>query len=191
MTALMKDCGSNSHKELLSYSCTLNESRTCCLCFYIFKRHDPVTGISPGLGCDDALVTEIVAELQKRKEQRGGIAQMRKLDFLVNKVTSVAQQITATLQKVGTQYEPIHPPQHESPMTFTKMLFDVTPICGKMSCTQQMLQLEEEEAILTTNTLFGFESRVQKRNLVLLLINLSSGDASVMSLLSLVLLLGQ
>eukprot|EP00933_Yihiella_yeosuensis_P084261 TRINITY_DN98685_c0_g1_i1.p1 TRINITY_DN98685_c0_g1~~TRINITY_DN98685_c0_g1_i1.p1 ORF type:complete len:734 (-),score=156.32 TRINITY_DN98685_c0_g1_i1:176-2377(-) len=120
-------------------------------------------GISPGLGCDDALVTEIVAELQKRKEQRGGIAQMRKLDFLVNKVTSVAQQVTAVLEKLGTEYKPLYPPRLENPMPFTKMVFDVTPICGKMACSQQMLQLEEEEAILTTNTLFGFESRVQKR----------------------------
>merc|ERR1719188_850588 len=78
---------------------SVDVEKSCCCCWAVNEQ-------SPGLGCSRALVEEIAAELQTRKEKRGNIAHLRQLKRM--QTTSVALNLRGSLmaEKKGIQYPP-------------------------------------------------------------------------------------
>jgi len=139
----------------------------CCVAFV--SDFAPVNekgegGIAPGFGCEEALVDEIVSELQARKLKRGSVAQIRKLEYLASKVARIATQVPLVMHKMELPFAPREAPDAEKKKEFPTKAYDVSNyiamLCG---CTTQELVLEKEEAVLTTNQCLGCNSVRQKR----------------------------
>jgi len=119
-------------------------------------------GISPGCGCDHALVDELVQTLQHRKLLRGNVAQMRKLDYLYKKVVSIGQQLPEVMKELEVPHTPRPVPQHEAPATFEDKTYDVTSyIEFCLACKTKSLTLTQEEAVLNVGQCGGILENFQ------------------------------
>lgn len=121
-------------------------------------------GLVPGFGCgNDDLVSEIVRELQHRKEKRGGIAQIKKLDYMLQKVKKLATQVPLVAHDLRVSFDPVVTPEVKI-KSFPDKTHDVTNyiemVCG---CTTRELHLGPEEAQLTINKCFGCQTLSSKR----------------------------
>ena len=56
--------------------------------------------ISPGCGCETALVTEIVEELNKRQRARGDVAQMKRADEAVKNIHAISEKMNILESKL-------------------------------------------------------------------------------------------
>jgi hypothetical protein len=121
-------------------------------------------GMAPGCGLDDTYVTRIVNELQNRKVKRGSIAQMKKLEYMVDKTIQVARRLPNILEKMGgMDYTQQYPPKDQEKKVFPTAKFDVSRYCEMLSCTFRELELGQEEATYTINKCFGMNSHQRKR----------------------------
>jgi hypothetical protein len=143
--------------------------KVACGCTAIVSDFAPLNekgegGIRPGCcGMDSALAERIVAELQARKHKRGGIGQIRKLDYILGKTVRIGQQIPAMAQQMGATWQKGTKPEFEK-QTLTEKTIDVTNniemCCG---CTTRTLHLGAEEAVLEVNQCFGCQTLRSKR----------------------------
>lgn len=129
-------------------------------------------GIVPGCGCSESYMEEISNELNKRKDSRGKIAQMRQQRYMLDKVSKLAFQIPLLLKHHGVQYPPdettlthlrgrnssfaIRPlaevAKIEHMPEFGSSTFDTTCCCESLCCTTTSLELAPDEAVLTKKT---------------------------------------
>jgi hypothetical protein len=75
------------------------ETAMCCL------TELPDIG-SPGCGCNKALVEEIAAELQERKEKRGNIAQMKQQENIIIEILNMEAKMDMLMHKRSLVYPP-------------------------------------------------------------------------------------
>jgi hypothetical protein len=160
-------CVTRKQKRPYAQLGSVDVHQQCGMCFTIGSDLAPANekgegGMAIGCGCDEALSREIASVMQERKEKRGNVAQVRKLDYLYNKLIGAAVKAPLLLNKLGKPYRPETLPQEEKPKVFGREEFDMTNyfemICG---CVTKNLVLDKEEATLTINDLCN--SRVQKR----------------------------
>jgi|Transcript_124576 hypothetical protein len=160
-------CISKTQKRPYAQLGSVDVHNQCGMCFTIGSDLAPVNekgegGMALGWGCDEATTRQIVTELQSRKEKRGNIAQIRKLDYLFNRLISSAQKAPLLLHNLGNPYLPETLPEEEQPKAFPTETFDMTNwiemLCG---CVKKDLVLDREEATLTITDLCN--SRTQKR----------------------------
>eukprot|EP00929_Paragymnodinium_shiwhaense_P109987 TRINITY_DN7664_c0_g1_i1.p1 TRINITY_DN7664_c0_g1~~TRINITY_DN7664_c0_g1_i1.p1 ORF type:complete len:745 (+),score=221.80 TRINITY_DN7664_c0_g1_i1:84-2318(+) len=161
-------CGGNTQKMPYSQLGSVDKAKNACMAGFSSDFVPPMQdgtpgGIFPGCGCDEAAVNEIITELQGRKEKRGSIAQMRKLEYMSSKVVNLARQSLAFVQGMGSTYEPTYKAEFDPPKIFGTREFDVSSTCEKLCCASKSLKLEQEEALLTSNACFGCQSVQQKR----------------------------
>jgi hypothetical protein len=145
------------------------EKKNDICCFRFSSGFAPFTadgkgGMSPGFGCDDALVTRIVNELQSRKLKRGNVAQIRKLEYMLDQVIHVARTVPTVIDKLGgPDYTPQYPPVDQEKRVFETTKFDVSRYFDMLNCTFSELELGQEEATYTINRCFGLHSYTRKR----------------------------
>jgi hypothetical protein len=165
-------CNSKSQRRPYAQLGSVDKFQTlCCVTFssafapvVMDDKGNPKGGISPGFGCDEALVMEIVKELQSRKEKRGNIAQIRKLEYMIEQVLKLAKQVPLYLDGLGEKYESKYPPDFTNDRkVYDTKSYDVAHCCEKIGCTGKELVLGPEEATLTTNKCFGMSSFATKR----------------------------
>merc|ERR1712151_1413986 len=82
-----------------------------------------------------------------RKDMRGGVAQMRKLDRIVEKLGKITVQLSQYLRASGIEFEPVPRPETQREH-FGHESFDVTNCCEGLCCASKSLRLEPEEAVL-------------------------------------------
>jgi len=147
---------------------SVDVEKTCC-CFWGVNEQ------WPGLGCSRALVEEIAAELQQRKERRGNIAHLRQLKRM--QTTALALNLRGSLmaEREGIQYPPSQeemsrlfsgrvpealrscaPPHVEPDREFPTKTYGVTnyveAIASCVGCRGPLtktLELDAEEMIMT------------------------------------------
>jgi hypothetical protein len=96
--------------------CNLSQSRTpyanlgsvetekaCCCCSVLPDI------AQPGFGCSEGLVQEIAMELQKRKEERGNIAQLKQQENIIIEVLNTEARMDVLAHHHGVSYPP--PPE--------------------------------------------------------------------------------
>ena len=54
---------------------------------------EEIPGIEPGCCGEEAVVNDLISNLRQRKDMRGGVAQMRKLDRMVEKLGKITGNI--------------------------------------------------------------------------------------------------
>jgi len=152
-------CNTSKQKRPYAQIGSVDIHRTPCGCARVTSNLTPPTsandqekngppGIAPGLcGCDTAMVEAIAADLQERKKLRGGIGQIRKLDYVLAKAAKLGTLAPMLAHILGIRAEPKPMPTHEKqPLPVRAM--DVTNVFEKCHCTSRMLLLTEEEAEL-------------------------------------------
>ncbi|CAE7204042.1 unnamed protein product [Symbiodinium natans] len=126
-------------------------------------------GIVPGCGCDAAYVQEIVREMNLRKEGRGKVAQMRQQKYMLERITQLAIKVPMLLKSLGVEYPPsdatlqrlfsgsapeMRPLSEvislEPLPEFGTNQYDVTHCCQSLACTSRLLELQPDEASITT-----------------------------------------
>lgn len=170
-------CCTSRQKRPYAQLNLIEHRSTCCgLCHAINSDLDPVNeegkgGIVPGCGCSEALVNELVAELNMRRDGRGQAAQMRQQQFMLRSIAKLTQQVPILLKTVGAEYppsqetmrrifrgqQPLWPPLSEVASLehmpdFDHQEFNVTNLCEKIcACTTKRLDMMPDEAVMTTN----------------------------------------
>jgi len=110
-------------------------------------------GLEAGcLGTDTATIDAVVAELQNRKRLRGGIGQIRKLDYVLGKAAKLATQLPLLAKSLGINIPRGPMPVFEREVLERKTI-DISAILDPLFCTHKSLELTEEEAILSINNL--------------------------------------
>lgn len=126
-------------------------------------------GIVPGCGCDGAKVRSVVEALNRRKNGRGKVAQMRQQNYMLDNLSKVAVQMPLLLKHYGVEYPPDgetlarlfgdSPPtmkllkevaERERLPEFMSQEYDVTNCCQVLTCTRKDLKLGPDEAEMTT-----------------------------------------
>merc|ERR1719189_1548065 len=108
------------------------------------------------------MLDDIVAELQERKRKRGGIGQIRKLDYVLDKAVKIALQAPMLADKMGVNVGK-QPEASAGKVVLERKEIDVASYIEKLCCTQKTLQLTEEEAILDIQACGCCNHYVQKR----------------------------
>ena len=85
-------CGNNTRR--IPYGELSNIDKANCLCCV------SVNGIAPGCGCEDALVTEIAAELQKRVGERGLTGQVQRSEDTVSLLRNLDSKLNRIEMKL-------------------------------------------------------------------------------------------
>ena len=84
--------------------------QSCCCCWAVgsdlVQGEEGSAGISPSCGCNEALVTELVAELQKRKVGRGNIAQIKAQEVLAMRVDHLHSKMDAIIAHLSIATPP-------------------------------------------------------------------------------------
>mmetsp|Transcript_64823 Transcript_64823/g.163268 ORF Transcript_64823/g.163268 Transcript_64823/m.163268 type:complete len:742 (+) Transcript_64823:83-2308(+) len=163
-------CGTSVQRRPYAQLGSVDKHQSGMCCMTIGSDLAPVNekgegGISPEWGCgNEVIVNEIVKHLQERKEKRGSVAQIRKLELMHEKVVKLATQVPLLLDKLGIKYQPQVSPVPEGRKRFPRKTIDVTNWCEvAASMTFKELVLEEEEALLTINGCCGLQSVTTKR----------------------------
>jgi hypothetical protein len=111
--------------------------------------------ISPGCGCEADLVQEIVEQLKARMKGRGDTGNIQRAEEALYLTKALTAKVDAIMQKLNVPEPQV---MKEGPVVYEEREFDVTSTCFKFcNCGMggQLLQLEHEEALLTTTTCCG------------------------------------
>lgn len=116
------------------------------------KAKDQPRGVSPGFFGEN--VPQIIAEIRRRKDIRGGTAQMKKLDRTVEKLGKLLLQTLQYLDSAGYDTSPVKMAMPDvAGVTFVgkNEKIDVSDCCGPIGCNTRYLRLEPEEVVLEIN----------------------------------------
>ena len=84
---------------------SVDESNTCG-CIGVASGLTKSMPICPGMGCESALVSEIVRELKARMKQRGDTGQIQRQEVLLNEVRSLKAELLDTKEAVRLLCDP-------------------------------------------------------------------------------------
>merc|ERR1712107_212848 len=89
----------------------VDKVNTCICCWAVRSdltspTKDGPGGLSPGLGCDQTLVEELVHELKERMINRGNIGQIRHQENMGLQVTELGAKMDLLMDHLGIQYPP-------------------------------------------------------------------------------------
>mmetsp|Transcript_14394 Transcript_14394/g.18822 ORF Transcript_14394/g.18822 Transcript_14394/m.18822 type:complete len:172 (-) Transcript_14394:309-824(-) len=82
-------CGSNNSRRPYGELGSVDIGNCCCF-VHLQSNFGPV---SPGCGCNTALVTEIVEELKKRMKSRGDTGQIRRTEQLLGRINGLEAKL--------------------------------------------------------------------------------------------------
>jgi hypothetical protein len=162
-------CGTTKQKRPYAQLGSVDEHKMCCgICVGLASDFSPVTedgagGLAPACGCEQQLVQDIVKELQMRKAKRGGIAQIRKLDYMLKKTAKIGTQVPILADEFGINVTKRAAPLASSETFPTKTLDVSNYIEMACGCTSKELILDAEEAVLNINKCFGMQTVTSKR----------------------------
>jgi len=162
-------CGASKQKRPYAQLGSVDEAQQCCgICSAFASDFAPVKengegGLVPGCGCEQAMVQEIVKELQMRKAKRGGIAQIRKLDYMLKKTAKIGTQVPIIADHFEVPIEKKQAPLSSSEIFPSKTIDATNWLEMIFACTSRELKLEAEEAILHINKCFGMNTIVSQR----------------------------
>lgn len=102
------NCTNNTQKRPYAQLGSVESQNNCGCCWSVKTDLVGVEGaaISPGFGCDEMLVKELIDELQKRKVGRGNIAQIKHAENLAKHVEELKIQMALILDHLNIQYPP-------------------------------------------------------------------------------------
>lgn len=162
-------CGVTKQKRPYAQLGSVDKHTLACGCHTLASDFAPVNEKGEGglkVGCcgmDGDKIDQIVKELQHRKAKRGGIAQIRKLDYVIGKMVKVGTQVPQLLDAMGVTYER-KPAPVENKVVLQHKTIDVTNnIEMVLGCTTKTLRLEPEEAHLEINACCGLHTINTKR----------------------------
>lgn len=97
-------CGTSEQKRPYGELGSVGKSNSCC-CVSV---HSGLGEISPGCGCSEDIVDEIVAELKRRMRERGDTAQikrteetLKRLALVDAKLVSLSYYILLEIERIG------------------------------------------------------------------------------------------
>lgn len=162
-------CGVQKQKRPYAQLGSVDKHTLACGCHTLASDFAPVNekgegGLKIGFcGMDEQAVDTIVRELQMRKGKRGGIAQIRKLDYVISKMARIGTQVPVLLDSMGIQF-PKKPAPDSTKVTLQRKVIDVSGYLEMIcACTTKELTLEPEEAQLNINACFGVNQINSKR----------------------------
>eukprot|EP00928_Gymnodinium_smaydae_P029159 TRINITY_DN22035_c0_g1_i2.p1 TRINITY_DN22035_c0_g1~~TRINITY_DN22035_c0_g1_i2.p1 ORF type:complete len:699 (-),score=74.54 TRINITY_DN22035_c0_g1_i2:400-2421(-) len=147
---------------------SVDKHSTACGCYTLSSDFAPVNekgegGLKAGLcGMDGDTIEAVVQELQTRKKIRGGIGQIRKLDYVLGKAAKVGTQVPLLAQKLGIAIPKKVRPQFNKEPLPTKVI-DVSGFLDPICLTTKTLRLEAEEAHMEISVCGGCNSINTKR----------------------------
>jgi hypothetical protein len=161
-------CSSSRQRRPYAQLGSVDKAQSFGMFYSIHTDMTPVNekgqgGLRPGcFGCDEAYISEIVNELQERKLKRGGVAQMKKLEYMVDKSAKIATQVTVMNHQLGAAYKKKPEPKvgHER---LPPQVFDVSNFMEMLNCTTKELRLDVDEAHLKINRCCGLQTYVTHR----------------------------
>ena len=80
--------------------CNVDKATNCCC--------SSVNGVSPGWGCDHALVDEIARELQQRVGSRGMTGQLQKTEQMMDRIVNLESKIDSIDKKLDLVIQSIN-----------------------------------------------------------------------------------
>mmetsp|Transcript_48891 Transcript_48891/g.116224 ORF Transcript_48891/g.116224 Transcript_48891/m.116224 type:complete len:727 (+) Transcript_48891:117-2297(+) len=151
-------CLSSTQRRPYAQLGSVDRHEACGCCYAIVSDLTPLNekgegGMRIGCGCEREIVDEIVQEMQARKVKRGNIAQIKKLDYMVKKMSHMrTKTMPMLMEKLGLQYS-TKPAGDVAPEVLPTKTFDVTNTIESIfsCCAQKKLELTADEAILTMN----------------------------------------
>lgn len=162
-------CFSNRQKRPYAQLGSVDKHTLKCGCHTLVSDFSPLNEQGEGglkIGCcgtDSQAVERIVQELQMRKAKRGGIAQIRKLDYVISKMVKIGTQVPVLLNTMGVDFAKKPQPAYNK-VTLHRKEIDVSNYIEKFcSCTTKTLVLEPEEAHFTISACFGLHTINTKR----------------------------
>jgi len=162
-------CGTKKQKRPYAQLGSVDKHTLACGCHTLVSDFSPLNEKGEGglkIGCcgmDGDAVDRIVKELQHRKAKRGGIAQIRKLDYVIGKMVKIGTQVPMLLDSIGVAFEKKPAPEFKK-VTLERKVYDVSSYIEMLcACTTKELVLEPEEAQLTINACFGCHQINTKR----------------------------
>mmetsp|Transcript_10477 Transcript_10477/g.20808 ORF Transcript_10477/g.20808 Transcript_10477/m.20808 type:complete len:700 (-) Transcript_10477:147-2246(-) len=106
---------------------SVDVSKTNC-CFYTVNEQ------SPGWGCDQRKVLEVAEELQKRKMERGNVAQLGQLEHMLALATALEGRALELAGSSGAQVPPKGAPFHADPVqAFEPKRYDFSDPCESLA----------------------------------------------------------
>lgn len=123
------------------------------------KKLQPIT---PGCGCESTLVEEIVAELKLRMKGRGDTGNIHRSEEAIIRMRYLNEKMELLLKNYGVALPPNMISKEASGHkmeVFEHKDYDISPICHKMCCGSQKLDLEPEEVLLVTTTPCATDTR--------------------------------
>lgn len=162
-------CGASKQKRPYAHIGSVDHHQTACGCHAIVSDFAPLNekgegGIRPGCcGMDGDLAARVVGELQARKLKRGGIAQIRKLDYVLDKAATLGTKTPLLVHNFGvTSEQRPMPSVQRQPLPTVE--FDVTNNIEQcLACSSKQLTLGPEEATLQMSTCCGCQKITSKR----------------------------
>mmetsp|Transcript_27136 Transcript_27136/g.63551 ORF Transcript_27136/g.63551 Transcript_27136/m.63551 type:complete len:713 (-) Transcript_27136:90-2228(-) len=119
-------------------------------------------GMAPGWSCcNTRLVEELAEELQRRKEVRGSIAQIQKLDHMYNHVLQLRGRLMPLLAQRGAKYQEWVPILPDDPVQRPDQVYNMSNFLE--CCTIRKLILRPEEAEVRVEDICSCNQIVQKR----------------------------
>ena len=86
---------------------SVDSAQECGVCWSVKSDISGDTGaIKPACGCEQALVEEIIAELQARKIGRGNVAQLKAHENLARRVDHMDAKLDAIMKHLGVDIPP-------------------------------------------------------------------------------------
>ena len=111
-------CANSTEKRPYAQLNDVNKT-TCCCFLGVSSALNDGKPISPGCGCNETLVDELVMELQKRKEGRGNIAQVK----IAERAFALQRDMDTKLDKIMTHLKlPIPPPAEQMRLDSERLL---------------------------------------------------------------------
>lgn len=162
-------CGVKKQKRPYAQLGSVDKHTLACGCHTLVSDFSPLNEKGEGglrIGCcgtDADSVDRIVQELQMRKQKRGGIAQIRKLDYVIDKMAKIGTQVPLLLNNMQIPYnKKLAPNVQKTPLALKT--YDVTNTIEQVcACTTKTLTLDAEEAQLTINGCCGLHTINTKR----------------------------
>lgn len=161
-------CGGSKQRRPYAQLGAVDKHSTALGCSALVSDFAPLDeegagGLKPGCcGTNGAIVDAAVAELQNRKRIRGGVGQVRKLDYIIDKAVKIATQAPLLAHHLGVQTPQTPLPTGDKVILPPKTL-DVSNYIEKLCCTTRTLDLEPEEAVLSVSCCLGLQKLNSKR----------------------------
>lgn len=98
-------CHSNVLTSELVYLCclTTGKNKSCCLCCSLVHVITPFGPLSPGCGCSEEVVDDIVEHIRERLNVRGVMATRKLATSMNDKVDDIALKVDAIIKHLNIQ----------------------------------------------------------------------------------------